>query len=45
MPDDKDSGAGDDEVHKQGDEEYLDGDFFDAGEGATIDDRISRAQH
>ena len=44
MPDDKDSspsGAGDDEVHEQGDEEDSDGDFFDAGEGATIDDRFS----
>src|SRR5260221_1221196 len=44
IPDDKDSsrsGAGDDEVHEQGDEEDSDGDFFDAGEGATIDDRLS----
>jgi len=41
MPDDKDSGAGDDEVQEQGDEEDSDGDFFDAGEGATIDDRVS----
>ena len=41
MPDDKDSGVGDDEVHEQGDEEDSDGDFFDAGEGATIDDRVS----
>jgi len=46
MPEDKDSsrsGAGDDEVQEQGDEEDLDGDSFDAGEGATIDDRVSRA--
>jgi cysteine protease ATG4 len=49
MPEDKDSsrsGAGDEEVqdreetHEQEDEDS-DGDFFDAGEGATIDDRVS----
>ena len=43
VPDDKDSsrsGGGDDEVHVQEDEDS-DGDFFDAGEGATIDDRVS----
>jgi len=44
MPDDKDSsqsGVGDDEVREHGDEEDSDGDFFDAGEGVTIDDRVS----
>jgi cysteine protease ATG4 len=50
MPEDKDSsrsGAGDEEVneheemHDQEDEEDSDGDFFDAGEGATVDDRVS----
>ena len=41
VPDDKDSsqsGAGDDRVQKQGDEEDSDGDF-DAGECATIEYR------
>jgi hypothetical protein len=44
MPDDKNSSplrAGDDEMHKPGDEGELDGCFFDAGEGATIDNRVS----
>jgi len=42
--DDKDSsreGVADEEAHEQEDEEDSDGDFFDAGEGATIDDRVS----
>jgi cysteine protease ATG4 len=44
MAEDKDSsrsGAGDDEVHVEEDDEDSDGDFFDAGEGATVDDRVS----
>lgn len=50
MPEDKDSsrsGAGDEEaheheeIHEQEDEEDSDGDFFDAGEGASIVDRVS----
>jgi cysteine protease ATG4 len=44
MPEDKDSsreGAGDEEVRDDEDEEDSDGDFFDAGEGAAIDDRVS----
>jgi len=44
MLDDKDSprsGAGDDEVHEPEDEGDSNGDLLDAGEGATIDDRVS----
>jgi len=44
MPDDKDSsrsGAADEEAHGEEDDEDSDGDFFDAGEGAAVDDRVS----
>lgn len=44
MPDDKNSSplrGGDDEMHKPGDEGDSDSYFFDAGEGAAIDDRVS----
>jgi cysteine protease ATG4 len=43
MPDDKDStGAADEEVPAPAEEEDdSDGDFFDAGDGAAIDDRVS----